>query len=69
MARATMVDLQRVRSMAMFEASASVVPSSFRYLPWTSPSTSTLAVLNLYLLYFVLSEFTVLVIYRVQTVI
>ena len=32
-----MVDLQRVRSMAMLEASANVVPSCFRYLPKTSP--------------------------------
>ena len=36
-ARATMVDLQRVRSMAMLEASVSVVPRCYRSLPRTSP--------------------------------
>ena len=36
-ARATMIDLQRVRSMAMFASSASLVPSCLRYLQRTSP--------------------------------
>ena len=35
-ARATMVDLQRVRSWAMLEAYVNIVPRCFRYLVRTS---------------------------------